>query len=45
MNTGTPTFKINKNFVLSGGVSFNILTQSDHCIAGRVFIAALICLF
>ena len=30
---------------MSGGVSFNILIQSDHCDAGSVFNSALICLF
>ena len=38
MNTVTPFFKILKTFALSGGVTLNILIQSDHCHAGRVFI-------
>ena len=45
MNTCTPIFKINKNLHWVVGLSSNILTQSDHCHAGRMFISTLICFF
>ena len=38
-----PHFQNKQEFVLGGGVSFNIVTQNDHCHAGRVFFSALIC--
>ena len=40
---GYPHFSNQHEFALSGGVSFNILTHSNHCQAGSVFISAHIC--
>ena len=41
MNTGTLIFKLLQEFALDSGVSFDILTISDHPCAGGVFISAL----